>query len=146
MELNFEGLEMQKWNIPTDRAQRWDGKNGVICLVMFTPKVMVVKMSKIAHFLYFLLMPAKNQSQFGQNTYVHLKDLIQLSQKMIWIVGFWDTISKILTLEDTEFHYFLLTQQIFGISILDILQTITPKPFSERTQKDLLGALFKCFT
>ena len=21
MELNFEGLEMQKWNIPTDRAQ-----------------------------------------------------------------------------------------------------------------------------
>ena len=22
MKLNFEGLEMQKWNIPTDRAQR----------------------------------------------------------------------------------------------------------------------------
>ena len=27
MELNFEGLEMEKWNIPTDRAQRVDGKN-----------------------------------------------------------------------------------------------------------------------
>ena len=32
--LNFEGLEMQKWNIPTDRARRADEKNGVICLVI----------------------------------------------------------------------------------------------------------------
>ena len=30
MELNFEGLQMQKWNILTDRAQRLDEKNGVI--------------------------------------------------------------------------------------------------------------------
>ena len=76
-ELNFEGLEMQKWNKQTDRAQRVDEKNGVICLViMFAPGVMVIKMSKMAHFLYFALMPAKNQSQFGENIYAHLKDLI----------------------------------------------------------------------
>ena len=30
MELNFEGLEMEKWNIPTDRPQRADEKNGAI--------------------------------------------------------------------------------------------------------------------
>ena len=30
---NFEDLEMQKSNTPTDRAQRVDGKNGVIYLV-----------------------------------------------------------------------------------------------------------------
>ena len=31
-----------------------DGKDGVICLVMvFTPQVMVIKMSKIAHFFVF---------------------------------------------------------------------------------------------
>ena len=37
MELNFEGLQMQKLNTQADRAQRVDGKNGVICLViMFT--------------------------------------------------------------------------------------------------------------
>ena len=48
-----------------DRAQRVDAENMVICLViMFTPGVMVVKMSKMAHFLYFLLVPVKNQSQF----------------------------------------------------------------------------------
>ena len=45
MELNFEGIQMQKLNIPTDRAQRVDGKNGVICLViMCTSQVMVIKM------------------------------------------------------------------------------------------------------
>ena len=76
-ELNFEGLWMQKWNIPTDRAQRVDEKNGVICLIiMFAPRVMVIKVSQMSHFLYFLLMPVKNQSQFGENIYVHLKDLI----------------------------------------------------------------------
>ena len=68
---------MQKLNLPTDRAQRVDEKNGIICLViMLASGVMVIKMSKMAHFLYFLLMPANNQSQFGENIYVHLKDLI----------------------------------------------------------------------
>ena len=61
MELNFEWLQMQKWSIPTDRTQRIDEKNGVIYLViMFTLWVMVIKMLKMAHFLYFLLVTAKN--------------------------------------------------------------------------------------
>ena len=51
MELNFEGLEMQKLNIPTEQAQRVDAKNGVLCpAVMFTPRVMVVKLSKLPYF------------------------------------------------------------------------------------------------
>ena len=59
MGLNFEGLEMQKWNIPTSRAQRVDRKLEFICpVIMFTPQVMAIKMSKMAHFSYFLLMPA----------------------------------------------------------------------------------------
>ena len=62
MELNFEGFEMQKLNIPTDRAQRVDEKNEVICLFyMFTSRVTVIRMSQMAHFLYFLVMTAKNQ-------------------------------------------------------------------------------------
>ena len=28
MELNFESLEMQKWNVPTDRVQTVDEKMG----------------------------------------------------------------------------------------------------------------------
>ena len=49
------------------RAQRVDEKNRVIRLVMFTPRVMVIKMSKMLYFMYFLLHTAKNQSQFGQD-------------------------------------------------------------------------------
>ena len=44
MELNCEALEMQKWNIPTERVQGIYEKNGVICpFTMFTPRVMVIK-------------------------------------------------------------------------------------------------------
>ena len=50
-----------------DRAQRVDEKNGVIRLVMFAHRVVVIKMSQIAHFMYFLLDSAKKQSQFGQD-------------------------------------------------------------------------------
>ena len=32
--LSFEGLKMQKWNIPMDRALRADENIGVICLVI----------------------------------------------------------------------------------------------------------------
>ena len=54
MELNFEGLEMQDWNIPTDRAQRLAEKNGVICLViMFTSRVLVIKNVKNGPFFMF---------------------------------------------------------------------------------------------
>ena len=46
MILNFKGLEMLRWNIPIDRAQRIDEKNGIICLIIvFTDGVMVIKIS-----------------------------------------------------------------------------------------------------
>ena len=51
MLVNFEDLEMQKWNITMDRAQSANLNNGIICLVIvFTPKVMVINM---AHFFFF---------------------------------------------------------------------------------------------
>ena len=58
---------MQKSNISTHRAQRVDEKNDAIRLVMFTPKVMVIELSNMADFMYFLLDTAKYQSQFGQD-------------------------------------------------------------------------------
>ena len=61
MELNFEGLEILKSNRPTDRAERINEKNRVICpVLMFATGVMTIKMSKVAPFFYFLLMTAKN--------------------------------------------------------------------------------------
>ena len=68
MDLNFEGLEMQKRNVSTDKAQRVYEKDGAICLITrFIPRIMVVKMTEMAHILDFLLMTAKIQSQFGQS-------------------------------------------------------------------------------
>ena len=63
MELNFQRLEMQKWNIPpTDRAQRVDVENKIICIViMFTPRVIIVKMSKNGTFFVFSADDSKNQ-------------------------------------------------------------------------------------
>ena len=46
IDLNFEDLEIQKWNISIEWAQKADEKNGVICLViMFTPGIIIIKMS-----------------------------------------------------------------------------------------------------
>ena len=43
---------------------------------MFAAGVMVIKMLKMSHFLYFLLMLAKSYSKFEESVYVYLKDLI----------------------------------------------------------------------
>ena len=46
--------------MPTDSALRLNERNRVICLVItFGPRVLVIKMSKMADFLYILLMKAK---------------------------------------------------------------------------------------
>ena len=43
-----------------DRTQKVDENNGVISLaIMFASRVTVIKMSKMAHFLYFVLLTAK---------------------------------------------------------------------------------------
>ena len=60
MELSSQSLEMQKQKIPMVRPQRLDDKNWVICLViMFTPRVMPIKKSKMAHFSNMMLMEAQ---------------------------------------------------------------------------------------
>ena len=51
----------------TYRTQRVDEKIDVIGLVTFTPKVMVIRMSKKANFMYCPLNTEKKQTQFGQD-------------------------------------------------------------------------------
>ena len=57
---------MLKLNISMYWAQRVDKKNNVICLVMYTSKVMVIRMSKMAHLMYFLLNAEKNRASLGK--------------------------------------------------------------------------------
>ena len=58
---------MQKWSISKYRSQRVDQKNDIIRLVMLTSTVMVIRMSKMAYLMYFLLNTEKKQTQFGQD-------------------------------------------------------------------------------
>ena len=51
--MNFQGLEMQKWNILAEGAQRVDEQNSFIFLILFTARVIVIKMSKMTHFCIF---------------------------------------------------------------------------------------------
>ena len=46
---------------------------------------------------------------------------------MLWIIGFWATISKKSILEKIRLRYFLLTQQFFWYFYLNILQAVTLK-------------------
>ena len=89
----------------------------VICLfIMFTTGLMVIKMSEMVYFLFFLPITAKHQTQFGKNIYVQLKDLIWFFRKRY---GFLD--SEIL-IQDSLIS--LLTWQFFYISIVrDLLNS-----------------------
>ena len=48
---------------------------------MFTPGVMIIKMSEVAHFLYFMLMTATNQLQFGQNIHASKRSYLKLLER-----------------------------------------------------------------
>ena len=39
----YEDLQMQKWNVPMDRAQRVDERNAVICLVVTVTIEVILK-------------------------------------------------------------------------------------------------------
>ena len=59
MELNVEGLQMQKC-LPTAKDNRVDEKNEVNCLVIIFTKIIVTNMSKVAHFFVFFRYGCKN--------------------------------------------------------------------------------------
>ena len=58
--------EIQNWSKLKDRTQRVE-KNEVIRLFMFIPIVIVIEMSNMSDFMYYLLDTAKYPFQFGQD-------------------------------------------------------------------------------
>ena len=104
---------MQKWNISTYRAQRVDEKNDVICLVMFTSKVMVIRMSKMAHLMYFLLNTEKNRPSLGKIFKCIWKVLFGPFTKYY---GLWSSILPLANCQHLKIQDFtspLLTQYLF---------------------------------
>ena len=67
MELNFEGLGMQKLNIPTDRAQRVDQKKwGHFSNYHTYSQIYGHQNVKNGSFLSFVLLTAKSKHSFGK--------------------------------------------------------------------------------
>ena len=127
---------MQKWNISMYGAQRVDEKNDVICLVMFASKVMVIRMSKMAHLMYFLLNTEKNRPSLGKIFKCIWKVLFGPFTKYY---GLWSSVLPLANCQHLKIHDFtspLLTQHFFffvNLFILIFLPTISheqlrPKP------------------
>ena len=131
MELNFEGFEMQKWNISTDRAQRVDGKNKVICLVVvFTPQV-IVKCQKWLIFCIFCWCQQKIRS------YIALRKWYGLLNSKLPLATYQPRVSY-------SFIIFLLTQQFFDISTLGISQEVTLKTMKHTISWKNSKRSFRC--
>ena len=59
MELNFEGLKMQKWNVPTDRVQIVDEK----IVIMFTQEGLSVALKCFAQAVTNLLLSSAENTK-----------------------------------------------------------------------------------
>ena len=118
---------MQKWNIPIDRAQRVDGIKWVVCLViMFAPGVMVIKMSKMANiFIFSTDARTKSVTVWRKYSRASERSYLALSENAMELP--W---ARYKPLKIQSFIIFLLTQQFFDISPLDISRTVTPKPIN----------------
>ena len=109
---------MQKWII----ARRVDEENRVIHLVMFTPRVMVIKMPQIAYFMYFLWIQQKVRSSFGKISKCFYKALFGPFRKYYGLRSSELPLAKFRRLKMQDFSIPLLTQQFFWYSQL------SPKP------------------
>ena len=107
------------------------------------------KMKKIWSFVYLSCLLPKLWSLKSQKWLIFCifcwcQQKISLSLHKIFLIGLWASISKISTLEGTEFHYFLVTEKFFDNSTLDTSQTVTPKPMNHTIfWKDSKGS-FRC--
>ena len=81
-------VKMQKRNILKKKPNILVERNEFICLVIiFNVGVMITDISKITHFLYFMLMTAKGQFQQKQKVILRVKLEHQKGgflQKIIW--------------------------------------------------------------
>ena len=122
MEFNFEGLEIQKWNTSMDKAQRVDEKNGVICVVtLFTPGVMVIKMSKIFKFFCIFYWWQQRISQSLDKIFKHIWKILFISfRKCYALLGSELPLARCQPLKIQGFGFFFSDSAVFYISTLNI--------------------------
>ena len=88
-----------KMNV-TNRVEKVDEKNEVICLVFKFPSwVMALNLSRKVNFLQFCADFSKKRKSVQAIYIFHLKVLTTLSQKIIWFIGVWATLYEILAIK-----------------------------------------------
>ena len=92
-------------------------------ILCFLPESWSVNCPKMCIFHKLVLTSARNLSLLKQFTYIHLKDLFPLFQKMLWFIGVGATIHEILVIKISKK---VLTQQKFN-KILRVQTLISPK-------------------
>ena len=99
--------------LQTVRAEKVDDQNGFSC-----------RLSKKGYFLQFCAdLSKKSKSVKAIYTYIHLKALITLFQKMLWIIGVLATVHEKLAIKILKK---MLAQQKFN-KILRLQTLISPK-------------------
>ena len=122
---------MQKWNIPTNRAQRVDKKMGsFVYLSCFFPEVMVIKCQKWIIFCIFYCCQQKISHSSEKIFTCIWKILLSSFRKFYGLLDSELPLARYKPLNIQSFITFLLTQQFFDISTLDISQTVTPRPIN----------------
>ena len=110
MKMNFGYFQIQNW-------MSYSGKN------RWKIELWSLNCPKKCIFWNFVLTSAGNLSLLRQFTYKQLKLLITLFQKMVWFIGVWNTICKILAIKISKK---MLNQQRFN-KIFPLQTLISPK-------------------
>ena len=86
--------------LQTVRAENLHEKMGsFVWFPCFLSKLMVLKLSKKCIFCNFVQTSPRNLNLLKQFTYMHVKVLITLFQKMVWFIGVWATVHEILAIK-----------------------------------------------
>ena len=113
---------------PKSRWKKKKKKNRASCLViMLTPGVMVIKMCKMAHFLCFLLMPAKISHSVDKIFTCIWKILNGSFRKCYRLL---DSELPLARYQPWSFVIFFAEICFFDISTLHISRTVTLKPIN----------------
>ena len=120
-ENEFWAFSNSEMNI-TNRLEKVDEKNGVICLIFMLPSwVIVLKLSKKCIFCNFLLTSARNLSRLKQFTYIHLKGLVTHFQKLMLFIMLWLTVSVVWVFQVEEFLRIFCWVSIFFEILIAII-------------------------
>ena len=103
-----------------------------LCLVsMFTPRVVAIKMPKIAHFFFYFCWWQQKISHVWEKYFsASERSFLRSFRKCYGLLDSELPLERCQPLIILGFGIFLLTHQFFYISIHDISRTVTPTPIN----------------